>query len=249
MLLFVIKCNNIESHMSTSTMVAMKEIAEKSGWARPIAKESLADRAHVALRNALMCGQLKPGEKLLLRPVSQRFGVSATPMREALLRLVSVEALVLDGRGTVVVPTLTHAQLQEIRSIRLDLEGRAAATAAIRAAPADIDILEAIHADIARCHERKSFHEAVDFNTRFHLTLCRIARLPILLDIIENLWVRCGPILSHLYDSGLPDLEPHPHVRVIAALRDGDGEGARHAIRWDIETGGKGLDRHVLSRE
>ena len=158
--------------MSTRTAPPLKEMEGESGWAQPIAKESLADRAHIALRSALMRGQLKPGEKLLLRPTSQRFGVSATPMREALLRLVSVEALTLDGRGTVVVPTLTHAQLQEIRSIRLDLEGRAAATAAISAAPADIDALEAIpHIDIARCHKSEAFLEAVDLNTQFHLTL------------------------------------------------------------------------------
>lgn len=233
--------------MSTRTAPPLKEMQGESGWAQPIAKESLADRAHIALRSALMRGQLKPGEKLLLRPTSQRFGVSATPMREALLRLVSVEALTLDGRGTVVVPTLTHAQLQEIRSIRLDLEGRAAATAAISAAPADIDALEAIHIDIARCHKSEAFHEAVDLNTQFHLTLCRIARLPILLDIVENLWVRCGPILSHLYDAGMPDWDPHPHLRVIGALRDGNAGAAREAIHWDIQNGGKGLDRHVLA--
>ena len=233
--------------MSTSSAAPPKDVEAEAGWAQPIAKESLADRAHSALRNALMRGQLKPGERLLLRPTSRRFGVSATPMREALLRLVSVEALTLDGRGTVIVPTLTHAQLQEIRSIRLDLEGRAAATAAASATPDDIDALERIHVEIARCHKEETFHQAVDLNTQFHLTLCRIARLPILLDIVENLWVRCGPILSHLYDAGMPDWEPHPHLRVIAALRDGDGDAARQAIHWDIEKGGKGLDRHVLA--
>ena len=68
---------------------------------------------------------------------------------------------------------------------------------------------------------------------------------PIVYDIVEGLWVRCGPILSHLYDAGLPDWEPHPHLRVIAALRDGDGEAARDAIREDIERGGHGLLVHV----
>lgn len=212
---------------------------------QPIVKENLSDRAYADLRQALMRGQLRPGALLRLRPMSARFGISATPMREALLRLVSEKALTLDARGTVMVPTLTLDQLLEIRAIRTDLEGRAAAAAARCASRDEIDGLEAIHSQISQCHLSRSFEKAVDLNTEFHLSLCRMGRLPIVYDIVESLWVRCGPILSHLYDAGLPDWEPHPHLRVIAALRAGDGEGARDAIREDIERGGQGLLTHV----
>ncbi|MGX9854544.1 GntR family transcriptional regulator [Limimaricola variabilis] len=216
-------------------------------WATHIPKENLGDRAYSTIRDALMRGQLKPGEKLLLRPVSKQFGISVTPMREAFLRLISIDALALDHRGTVVVPTLTAEQLLEIRGIRLDLEGRAAAAAARRATPEAIEGLAQIHHQIGSCLERREFNDAVDLNTRFHLELCRIAELPILLEIVENLWVRCGPIISHLYDAGIPDWSPHPHDQVIDALRARDAEAARAAIQWDIEHGGQGLLRHVRS--
>ncbi|MDZ5699761.1 GntR family transcriptional regulator [Chelativorans sp. M5D2P16] len=214
---------------------------------RPIAKENLSERAYAQLRSALMHGQLKPGERLLLRPMSERFGISATPMREALLRLVSEKALALDARGTVVVPTLTLEQLLEIRSIRLDLEGRAAAEAARIASSEAITELEEIHARISECHRTGAFARAVNLNTAFHLQLCESGKLPIVLEIVERLWVRCGPILSHLYDAGVPDWEPHPHLRIIAALRARDPEGARAGIQEDIERGGKGLLDHVRS--
>jgi len=217
----------------------------EADWAQPIVKENLSDRAYLGLRQALMRGQLKPGEMLRLRPMSVRFGISATPMREALLRLVSEKALTLDARGTVTVPTLTLDQLLEIRSIRIDLEGRAAAAAAVVANGEEIANLEAIHLLIAECHRAKNFDKAVDLNTEFHLNLCRMGRLPIVYDIIETLWIRCGPILSHLYDAGLPDWEPHPHLRIIAALREKDAQTARDAIRDDIEFGGKGLLMHA----
>jgi DNA-binding GntR family transcriptional regulator len=213
-------------------------------WVRPIVKESLSERAYRELRVALMRGQLRPDTRLRLRPMSARFGISATPMREALLRLVSEKALALDARGSVVVPRLALDQLLEIRAIRTDLEGRAAA-AAIASPAGAIDALEAIHVQISQCHASRDFAQAVNLNTEFHLSLCRLGRMPILYEIVELLWVRCGPILSHLYDDGVPDWEPHPHRRIIDALRRGDSDTARDAVREDIERGGSGLFAHV----
>ncbi|AYD03841.1 GntR family transcriptional regulator [Neorhizobium sp. NCHU2750] len=221
----------------------------ETDWAQPIVKENLSDRAYLGLRQALMRGQLKPGEMLRLRPMSVRFGISATPMREALLRLVSEKALTLDSRGTVMVPTLTLDQLLEIRAIRMDLEGRAAAAAANAATSDEIELLADIHLRISQCHVSKAFEKAIDLNTEFHLTLCRMGRLPIVYDIVETLWIRCGPILSHLYDAGLPDWEPHPHLRIVTALRNNDANAAQAAIRDDIEHGGKGLLMHATGSE
>lgn len=219
---------------------------ESNDWMRPIAKESLSDRAYGELRAALMRGQLKPGAQLPLRPISARFGISATPMREALTRLVVERALTLDPRGTVTVPTLTRDQLVEIRAIRVDLEGRTAAAAALRATPAEIDGLAELHGRIMEVQKAGEFPHAIDLNTQFHLALCRLGAQPITYELVEGLWVRCGPILSHLYDEGVPaDWEPHPHLRIITALRSRDPEAARAAIRVDIENGGQGLLTHV----
>lgn len=222
-------------------------LSDRSDWFRPIARENLSEMVYIGLRGALMHGQLRSGERLQLRRTSQRFGISATPMREAFMRLVSEKALALDSRGTVVVPTITMAELLEIRAIRKDLEGRAAAAAAQHATPSEIAALVDIHAGIAASREPESFPRAIDLNTEFHLMLCRMGRLPIVFDFVEQLWVRCGPILSHLYDAGVPDWEPHPHLRVIEALRRRDPETARDAICEDIERGGKGLIMYVAA--
>ncbi|WP_420768061.1 GntR family transcriptional regulator [Roseovarius sp. S4756] len=231
--------------MSTRSLKNVSEGAETHAWASPITKENLGDRAYLALRAALMGGQLKPGEKLRLRPMSKRFGISATPMREAFLRLVSLDALALDARGTAMVPELTRDELIEIRNIRIDLEGRAAAAAATRATEAEIDALEAMHDELSRAFEAGDHARAIDLNTQFHLHLCRAGRMPIMLEIVETLWVRCGPLLSHLYDGGNPFHDIHPHVTVIEGLRARDPEMTRRAICHDIEHGGQGLLRHA----
>lgn len=227
------------------------KVSDISGdWITPIERENLGDRAYTTIRNALMRGQLKPGERLRLRPLSERFGISLTPMREALMRLVFERAMVFDERGTAVVPDLTLAQLQEIRSIRMDLEGKAAASAATHVTAEELQELRDIQTGIADCHARKSFADAVHLNTEFHLLLCRAGRLPITYDLVEKLWVRCGPILSHLYDAGVPaDWVPHPHERIIEALETGDAAAAEAGIRFDIEMGGQGLLIHVAEHE
>lgn len=224
----------------------MEKHVISGSWAKPIVKETLSDIAYASLRTALMRGHLEPGDQLPLRPTSARFGISPTPMREALTRLVVERALMLDSRGTVTVPQLTRAQLLEIRNVRIDLEGRCAEQAALQASAQEIDDLEQLHAGIARAQKDQDYRDAVDLNTQFHLKLCDMARLPLTCEIIESLWVRCGPILTHLYDAGLPDnWDPHPHLRVIAALRARDPEGARSGMTYDIEKGGKGLLDHV----
>ncbi|WP_159716738.1 GntR family transcriptional regulator [Geminicoccus flavidas] len=225
---------------------AAEEPGEPSGagFSR-ITKESLSDRAYLEIRTALMRSRLRPGQKLQLRPLSAELGLSATPVREALLRLVSEQALELDERGTAVVPRLDRARLLEVRDLRAELEGKSTARAAEIADPAEIARLEEIHAGIPEALAEERFQRAVELNERFHLELCAMARLPILYQFVTSLWLRCGPILSHLYDDGVMEWDVHPHVRIIEALHRRDPEAARTAMRQDIIQGGSGLLRYV----
>lgn len=217
-----------------------------SEWIKPIHRQSLSELAYTSLREALMEGRMRPGDELPLRPISKRFGISATPMREALLRLVTEHALEMDGRGRISVPHLTRATLIEVRKIRGFLEGNAARQAAVAASPEAVDALEQIHVDLGIAQDEGDFTRAIGLNTKFHLKLCEIAGLPVSYEVVSNLWVRCGPLLSHLYDAGLPpNWDPHPHVRIVKAIRSKDPDGAYEALNMDIEGGGAGLLAHV----
>ena len=223
-------------------------MAEPTGneWIKPIQRQNLSELAYTNLREALMEGRMKPGEDLPLRPISKSFGISATPMREALLRLVTEHALEMDSRGRISVPHLTRAALMEVRKLRGFLEGNAAREAAIHAEPAAVDALEQIHRDLIAAQDRGDYTCAIGLNTKFHLKICEIGGLPITHEVVSNLWVRCGPLLSHLYDGGLPaNWDPHPHISVVNAIRARDPEAAYRALNMDIEGGGAGLLAHV----
>jgi len=212
------------------------------GWARPIVKESLADAALRTIRAALMEGHLKPGEPLSLRPMSQRFGISVTPMREALLRLVSANALAMDDRGTVIVPDHTRFELTEIWDLRADIEAKAVTYAAARITDDEIAALEAHNQRIVEAVAVQDFTTSVRENTRWHLALAGMSGRPLLAELIESLWVRTGPILWHSHNRAAPRWTASRHNQIIAALRARDGATAASVLKAEIH---KGLEGYV----
>jgi len=220
-------------------------LRRESDWARPLVRENLSEAACRALRAALTEGRLRPGAALPLRPMSRRFAISVTPMREAMLRLAGERALSIDARGAASVPVLTTAQVDEIVVLREDLEGRAAAQAAARATPAEIDRLAEINEELVLRHAAGEIPEAVRLNTRFHLEACRLGGSPILSELVEGLWVRSGPLLWHSIDAHAPRWRPGPHRDLIAALRARDPEAARAAMVADAARWARGYRRYA----
>jgi DNA-binding GntR family transcriptional regulator len=216
---------------------------ESGTFGGQIVRESVSQQAYSAIRNSLMRSRLKPGQKLVARQVADELGISVTPVRESLLRLVSERALVLDERGTVMVPVLTLEQCIEIRDLRMLVEGEGAARAAKLATEAEIENLASIHGRYVQTETDRNFAAALAENENFHFSVCRLARSPALFGVVENLWMQFGPTLSYLYDSQSRPFhgQKHGHVRVMEALRKGDPELARKAVSQDILIGGKAL--------
>lgn len=217
--------------------------AEIGRFGRPISKESLSQQAYLAIRDSLMRSRLRPGQMLIAREVANDLGISVTPVRESLLRLVSEHGLVMDERGTVVVPTLDRDRCEEIRDLRILIEGEGAARAARIVGPSDVDELAVIHARYLQAERDGDFTMALVTNENFHFTLCRLARSPVLFRIVENLWVQFGPVLAYIYQGRSRPFrgQKHGHVLVIEGLRERDAEKTRRAIGADILVGGMAI--------
>src|SRR5262249_61828889 len=99
----------------------------RPGWSDmpKLEYRTLNDRAYSALKKGLISGQFKPGQVLTIRQLAQRYGISATPVREALQRLVAEGALGMLRNRSVAVPGLTREKLLDLRHIRCLLEGHA----------------------------------------------------------------------------------------------------------------------------
>ncbi|TDR93953.1 GntR family transcriptional regulator [Enterovirga rhinocerotis] len=205
-------------------------------------RETLGERVTETLRGLLVAGRLAPGEKLSLRSVADSLSVSMMPVREAVARLAADGALeVLPGRA-VRVPILTVGQFNELTRIRLAVEGFAVEEAA-RNRPDDALAAMAAHAEVfqaAAASEPSDAAEAVAANRDLHFAVYRAAGLPTLIDIIERLWLKAGPILNL-------DMRDEPrrlhggravraHAALVEAVRRRDPTAARAALENDITT-------------
>lgn len=197
--------------------------------------ETLSERVYAQLRAALVGGRLVPGQRLVHRQLALELGVSPTPVREALLRLVSDGALDLDARGIAWVPRLHPDRYAEIMELRVLLEGRAAAEAARLADTADIAALRAIHARIMAARRSNDGTMLLAENERFHFGVIDIARMPVLRRMVESLWMQAGPTISLL--TGLPrppSPDGHPHDDLLRALAAQDARAAQAAVERDL---------------
>ncbi len=207
-----------------------------------VTRVSLNSQVYDALRSALQEGRLRPNQRLKIRDLAAAMQVSETPVREAVMQLVRERALVLQTSRSLTVPRLTVAQYLELRRIRLELEGLAAAEAASHVTKADIAALNALHAKLMKAEAAGDGAEAVRINWHFHAQIYQRCGMPELFNIIQGLWLRTGPLLTYQYPLAPPTYPGrHRHLDVIEQLQRGDGAGVSAAIRQDTIEGGARL--------
>ena len=139
---------------------------------------SAHDRVYRALRTRIMHGEIMPGASLTLRGIGRDYGVSMTPARESVRRLVAEGALMLSSSGRVSTPELSQDRLEELAALRALLEPELSSRALPRAHMALIDRLQTINGSIAEAIQR---HDAVGYirsNLEFHRTLYLRAQAP-----------------------------------------------------------------------
>ena len=157
------------------------------------------DRVYRALRTRIMHGEVGPGEAMTLRGLGREFGVSMTPAREAVRRLVSEGALFLSASGRVSTPELSNERIEELAAIRALLEPELSARALPRAHPALIDRMDAINASVGQAVTRRDAVGYIRANLEFHRTLYLRAQAPAMLALAETVWLQLGPTMRALY--------------------------------------------------
>jgi DNA-binding GntR family transcriptional regulator len=201
-----------------------------------LTRDSLNAQAYNRLCRDLKASRFAPGEKLKLRDLAAEMGISPTPVREALARLISEQALEQVGHHSVRVPVMSEERFAEVRTLRLMLEGEAASRAAARAGTEDIRRLEAIHERMAALREAGDTAGELVESERFHMEVCALAGMPVLQRMVEGLWLQCGPLLKALQTHALGQpRKQHPHLMVLRGLRKHDGDAARRGIHDEID--------------
>jgi len=209
---------------------------------RPIRTSSLADQAYERLTEALLSGELSPGDRLVQDALALRLGISRTPVREALQRLEREGTIRSAGVRGHVVPELTHEDIAHLYEVREAVEGQAARLVATRAA-ASVDAIEAslrrLSADAGT-----SARDAFQANRLAHRAVVEASGNSFLLEVFDDLWGRSvtlqawGDYYASVHDA--IDLVTD-HADVLAALRSGDPDRAAREMVAHVR---EGLTRH-----
>ena len=182
---------------------------------------SKTDLVAALIRELVITGELAAGEQLRQRDLAQRFGVSQTPVREAMRRLESEGLVVCDThRGfTVAAPEL--GPVEENFQIRAALESLGASLAARKVDAAGLARLRDLNDQIRALPEHDPSY--AELNREFHFTVYEYARSPLLLSLMRLLWASLhgGPRVTRTHAESA-----RQHDQILAALAEGDAAGA-----------------------
>lgn len=193
------------------------------------------DYVYEALKQSCMNGEFAPGQKITLPQLAEAFGTSQMPIREATNRLVAARAMEAPPRRSLRIPDATPTRLEMLLPLRITLEGQATQMAAASDGHTALaQALAAINADMAEHAAAEDLKSYLNANQRFHFTLYAGAENPDLLDMIELLWMRYGPLLNTVRSGVLSRTGANHHQQVINAIRTGDAKSAQDAIAADL---------------
>lgn len=191
---------------------------------RPQPLAAARQRVHERLREYIISGRLRPGDRLVERDLAVRFGVSRGPVREAVRDLQSEGFVEAESPRRLVVRKLSRTDVEELFDVREALEVLACGLAAQRADQQDLRRLDRLLANAARAIEAGRLSQAADRNAEFHEQIIVLAGNRLLSSMVHPLADRLRWLFRQNEDWARL---LHEHKRLLAAIASGDPERAR----------------------
>ena len=188
--------------------------------------------AYSSILEAIDVGVYRPGDRLVESDLADRFGMSRTPIREALQRLETQSLLTRDGRS-LIVASLDHNQMAELYVVRTELEGLAARLAARHATDEEVQVLrEMVLEDQALLNDPSSLARA---NRRFHKQIHLASHNRFLvqqLDLVHRSMALMAT--TSLAAQGRGEIALAEHQAIVDAIQARDEDAAYTALRDHI---------------
>ena len=198
----------------------------------PISRDPLHIQVANRLRDMIVHGDLKPGERVPFAQLAEELGVSLTPLREA-FKVLAEDGLVeqTPNRGVRVLP-YTAAEATALFEVIAELESLAAKLAAVRMSDDDLANLEALHEQMRGEYESRSKDPYFDINSRIHRMIVGLSGNDVLISTHTKLMVRAnrGRYIAIVNEDRWSQAMGE-HEAVMDAFRRCDSEAAR-SIWW-----------------
>lgn len=203
-----------------------------------------AHAVYVALRHRFSAGDYAPGQRLTETALAADLGVSRTPVREAIGRLLA-EGLVIPAARGVAVAALSSAEAEQLFVLRADLEALAAELAAKRQAegqlaPAEVNALDQAVDQVEAAVKERDARASAHANLALHRAIGAAAGNDFLEDALHRVWDRIAvTTVANLDDPHWAGAITEQHRAIVAGIRAGDPETARRAAKTHIEAAGR----------
>ncbi len=204
--------------------------------------QTLREKILETIREAILKGDLKPGEKVAEPELAERFGISRTPIREAFRQLESEGYLTVVPRKGAIVAALSERDVQEFYAVKSILEGYAAELAAQNLTDKELAKLEAINdrlKKLAAAGDVKTFYKV---HHEFHDTFLKAANNSKLYELIVQLGQKFSRLrMASLSVSGRMAISVAEHDKLLEAFRQHDGKAAEALVKKTAAIGGSVL--------
>jgi len=198
-------------------------------------RQTRTDQLCQALEGEIILGRLSPGTRLEETAIAKRYGVSRTPVREALRKLAVSGLIDVRPHQGAVVRQFSIEELIQIFEVMAELEGLCARLAARRIAPEERTALERHHEDCRALAETGDADAFYDANIRFHETIYQATRNDYLIEQTRATRTRIGPYRRYItYQSGRMRASIAEHAGIMEAIFAGDGEIAHRRNREHV---------------
>jgi DNA-binding GntR family transcriptional regulator len=201
----------------------------------PIAKQSLADQVYGYVKRLILSGELQGGERIPEQIIARRFGVSRTPIREALMRLEEYGLVTLKPRSYGEVAQLEPSEAVHIAQIRAQLETLAVELLSKNGTEQDFHVLQNLSEECSRLLEEEDVAGMFDKDSQFHLEITRRSRNPHLFEIVEKFdaKVQLLRLVLHLPYDKLKQYVGQ-HEEIINLMRRGNSREARDLMEQHV---------------
>ena len=201
-------------------------------------RKSLGQHVFDNLKQAIIRGDIAPGEWLVESHIAQMLGISRTPVREAIHKLERERLIERQPRGGFTVLGLNRDDIEETFGIRGVLEGYAARLATLKHHPRELTVLEQKVEEFQACLSKKQMDSLPVINTEFHELLYDLSKSPRLIHMINGLRdqiYRFREII--LKDPKHAGTSHEDHLQMLKFMRKRDAEGVEKLVREHIQRG------------
>ena len=209
----------------------------------------LRDVVFETLRQKILKGELKPGERLMEITLADKLGVSRTPIREAIRKLELEGLVVMAPRKGAKVASITERDLNDVLEVRKGMEVLAISLACKRITGEELEKLETIEQSFQKLIESGNLTELAEMDVKFHDTIYQATNNQRLVQLLNNLREQMYRYrMEYLKDIAVRRTLAEEHKAICRALRERDEQQAEEYVSIHIDNQQKAIIRS-LSQE